>query len=326
VNILFRANSSAMIGLGHVMRCLVLAKRLREYKCSMQISFACELLEGNINHKICEAGFDVYPLASNDVSEVLKLTDLFLTDLLVIDSYAFSLEDERKLLAKSFKTLIFDDLYQKHVLDMVLNHGIQAKGCDYKYLVPKTSKVFCGSRYTLLRDEFFSETKVETKSHHVAVIMGGNDTLNLSALIAELLRKINENFSITVLTTSANPHIASLKNNDKINLLVDAKNIAEILSHQEFIICASGGTLFEVMALKKKFINIQVADNQKSIVDFLKQNNCLTSLSANELNEQSLLGKITYVRSADIYEHFNLEFSKTGLVAELVEQLYITQV
>ena len=52
-NILFRADSSSTIGTGHIMRDLVLAK---QYKNS-NIIFATQDLDGNINYKIKEAGY-----------------------------------------------------------------------------------------------------------------------------------------------------------------------------------------------------------------------------------------------------------------------------
>lgn len=53
-NILFRADSSSTIGTGHIMRDLVLAQQYPE----ANITFATQDLNGNINHKIIETGYN----------------------------------------------------------------------------------------------------------------------------------------------------------------------------------------------------------------------------------------------------------------------------
>jgi len=55
MNILFRADSSSTIGTGHIMRDLVLASQYKD----ANIIFAVQNLDGNINHKIVEAGYKI---------------------------------------------------------------------------------------------------------------------------------------------------------------------------------------------------------------------------------------------------------------------------
>ena len=62
MNILIRADSSSFIGTGHIMRDLVLAK---QYK-SENIIFATRELDGNINYKIDEEGYNKVILQIND--------------------------------------------------------------------------------------------------------------------------------------------------------------------------------------------------------------------------------------------------------------------
>ncbi|MFA7090457.1 MAG: UDP-2,4-diacetamido-2,4,6-trideoxy-beta-L-altropyranose hydrolase [Arcobacteraceae bacterium] len=322
-NILIRCDSSSTLGLGHVKRCLLLAKRLKEHDEYLCISFATQNLQGNINLEILTAGFNIYTLKTNDVEELSSLIAVLHLKLLIIDSYDIdaAFENELKIKNQELKILSFDDTLQPHHADMVLNHGIHAKKKAYKTLVPNSTQLFCGSKYTLLRDEFFEHPTHKKLKNSIAIILGGNDVLNISSAVADLLLDINPSYKITIITSSVNPHLQKLQSNPKTEVLVDIANIAQILSSKELVICASGGTLFEVLALKKKFINLQVSTNQQHIVDFLNAKKIFTTISALELNQTILEEKLQYVTNNNIYKNVSLDFSKTKLVKKILKAL-----
>ena len=147
MNILFRADSSSSIGTGHIMRDLVLAK---QYK-NANITFATQELDGNINHKIVESGYALRILKSNSKDEVLEIIKSSDIDLLVIDNYDVDYEFEKYIKENSaVKILSFDDTYEKHYCDILLNHNISADEKRYKGLVPDECELRCGCKYTLI--------------------------------------------------------------------------------------------------------------------------------------------------------------------------------
>jgi len=106
-NILFRADSSSTIGTGHIMRDLVLAQQYAEDN----ITFATIDLDGNINHKIVEAGYAIEILDSNNLDELNSLIKELNIDLLIIDHYEIDYEFEKalKIQNSTLKILSFDD-------------------------------------------------------------------------------------------------------------------------------------------------------------------------------------------------------------------------
>ena len=321
--ILFRCDSSSKIGLGHVKRCLLLANRLKEQKSNLEISFASLDLNGNINEEITKNSFSIYVLKNLEIEELSNLIAELEIDLLIIDSYDidYIVEKELKRKYQKLKILSFDDTLQNHKSDLILNHGVQAKKSDYKSLIPKSSKALCGSEYTLLRDEFFEKYNSEIVKESIAIILGGNDVLNLSSKIADLLLEINKKYKITIITTSVNPNITELQKRKDIELLVDIENIASIIASKSFVITASGGTLFEVLALKKKFINIEVAPNQKDITKFLEEKSIKTTIKAEELSIRKLEKKIDYIKKKYLYKKLDFKFSKDKLVKKILKEL-----
>ena len=322
-NILFRCDSSSNIGLGHTKRCLVLAQRLKNKNKNLKIGFATQDLHGNINAEIEKANFVVHHLSSNDLEELDFVLESLKINFLIIDSYEidYFFEKQIKIKHPTIKILSFDDTLNPHCADIVLNHGIQAQEQDYKNLLDKKTKLLCGSEYTLLRDEFLDAKKIKVIKNIIAIILGGNDVLNLSSKISNLLLEINKKYKITIITTSANQHLQEFKKNKHIEVLVDINNIATVLLSKGFVITASGGSLFEVLSLKKKFINITVASNQKVVDTFFKNKGIKTTIDAENLTRKSLKNRIKYIKKNNVYKKLTLKFAKNRLVRKILKEL-----
>jgi len=209
-NILFRADSSSSIGSGHIMRDLVLASK---YKNS-NIIFATQDLDGNINYKIKEAKYKIHSLKSNSKKELVKLIKELNIDLLIIDHYQIDYKKEKYIKEKTdVKILSFDDTYEKHYCDILLNHNIGAKKKKYKTLVPSTCRVKCGIKYTLIRDEFYKEKNKsykKTDNTNIFLAIGGTDHSNINISILKVLKKF-ENLKINIVTTKSNKNLKKLK-------------------------------------------------------------------------------------------------------------------
>ena len=159
-NILFRADSSSTIGTGHVMRDLVLAEQFKD----TNITFATQKLDGNINHKIEEKNYAIEILNSNDIQELDTLIKKLVIDMIIIDHYKidYSFEKQLKIENPILKIMVLDDTYEKHYCDVLLNHNISADPKRYKGLIPEYCELRCGSKYTLLRDEFLNNENQNT--------------------------------------------------------------------------------------------------------------------------------------------------------------------
>jgi len=276
LNILFRADSSSSIGTGHIMRDLVLAKKYKD----SNITFASQNLDGNINHKVVEAGYKVKFLKSNDVDELIKLVKKLKIDLVVIDSYDIDYKYEKKLKkAIKVKILSFDDTYQKHHCDILLNHNIYAKKRKYKNLVPKKCELRCGVKYTLLRDEFIKAKEKnykKSKKFTVFVAMGGADSANLNIDILKALKNF-KNLKVHLVTTDANKNLNTLKNYVKyksyIKLHINSKKVAKLMAKSHLAIVTPSVVLNEVYFMQIPFFVIQTAPNQNYMVEYIKSLN-----------------------------------------------------
>ena len=281
-NILFRADSSSTIGTGHIMRDLVLAS---QYKDANTV-FAVQDLEGNINHKIVEAGYKIEILNSNNIEELDKLIKKHNIDMIIIDHYGIDYEYEKQLKIQNptLKILSFDDTYEKHHCDILLNHNISADEKRYKDLVPETCELRCGSKYTLLREEFYHEKAIKReKIYDVFIAMGGADTQNLNIQLLELLPTY---FKVAVVTTTANENLEALKayvkDKEHIDLHINSTQIAKLMNESRFAIVTPSVTVNEVYFMELPFLAIKTADNQKELFAYLLKEHFLVIESFNK--------------------------------------------
>jgi len=300
-NIFFRANSSSSIGTGHIMRDLVLAKQYP----TATITFATQNLDGNINDKIREAGYKLKILNSNDIEELDKLIKILKIDLLVIDHYDIHERQEKQLKIQNptLKILAFDDTYEKHYCDIVLNHNISANKKKYKGLVPKNCELRCGSKYTLLRDEFIKEKErkkqfnIQHSTFNIFIAMGGADHTNINIDILKIIKQVRKNYKhdvkVNIVTTNANKNLEQLKkyckNKNWIDLHINSNKIAKLMKKSDFAIVTPSVTVNEVYFMGLPFIAIKTAKNQDDIYNYLKEKNFQT---LNKFNATKLKNNI----------------------------------
>jgi UDP-2,4-diacetamido-2,4,6-trideoxy-beta-L-altropyranose hydrolase len=282
MNILIRADSSSKVGTGHIMRDLVLASQYPDDN----VVFATQNLKGNINFKIVGSGYKIQDLKSNSVDELDFLIKNLNIDLLIVDSYLIDYEFEKELKSKNknLKLFVFDDTYEKHFCDILLNHNISADKNKYKDLVPNNCELRCGSKYTLLRDEFIKERQrlrytkkinnTKTKTKTIFVAMGGADHSGITIKVLKVLSLV-KNIKVVVATTFANPNLDKLQKYCKykswVNLYINSSQIAKLIGKSDLAVITPSVIANEVCYLGKKIIAIKTVDNQTHMAEYLSR-------------------------------------------------------
>lgn len=268
MNLLIRADSSSTIGLGHIMRTLVLAQQYPD----ATIVFACQNLIGNINDTI---PYPVHILNSNDPKELITLIQKLSIETIIFDHYGIDESFEKQIKeATAITILSLDDTYQKHHCDILLNHNVCADTSRYDGLVPLHCTLRCGSNYTLIRGEFKHEKVVpREKLYDIFISMGGADTANITL---DILNCISPSKRVCIATTTANAHLTQLLattlENDHIEVHVNSNEIARLLHQSSLAIITPSVMVHEVMFMEIPFIAIQTASNQSEMTQYLHHN------------------------------------------------------
>ena len=315
--LLIRTDNSASIGLGHLMRTLLLADGLKEH---FDITYLCRELEGSQNHLILERAFGLRIIKSMECEELLSVIQEIQPTLCIIDHYGVDDTCEKKI--RSLCPLfVFDDEFKMHNADFILNHSFIAKPDDYDYL-PNT-KVLAGSRYSLLKDAFLEHKNRFTplgslKNKKVLITLGGTDVLRLSAPIKKALLRLEPSLHVSIVTTSANPQVAYLKRVEK-NIIVDEKDMASLMQQYDLIITSASTSLLETFSLKKPFIAVQCASNQGKTVDIIKQSglgNIIESFTPSALKRALLFVQYRPQKIKRVLEQYH--FEKDGAAKEII--------
>jgi len=255
---LFRADSSSSIGLGHIKRDLVYATRLKE----ADIAFA------SVDNCV-DIPYPTHKLQTHDIEELIDLCQKDQIRHLIIDNYQVSYEDEKKLKdTLNIKLSVFDDTYERHYCDEILNHNVSAD--RQKYTLEPFTEVSIIS--PLIRDEFkrLPQRNREEKTQEIMIAMGGVDTQNLSPKIIPLCQDFKK---IHVITSAINSHLDELKNIPNITLHVDTDKMAEIMNQCDLAIITPSVIVHEALYMHIPFIAIKTAENQDDIYSYLKENN-----------------------------------------------------
>jgi len=299
----FRVNGGQKIGLGHIQRCLALAKVLKTKKGGL--FFVCKK-EKYIRNMVKENRIDLVEISGTvNLKEDLKETINFLKDkrinILVTDSYRIN-ENYLKDIKKETSVLLvsIDDFAKfSFASDIIINQNAYAKKLDYKSSTGKT-KFLLGPKYALLREGFtgLPPRRLNRKVKNILITFGGMDLLNLTPRVLRDLDRIDEDFSITVLVGPSYRNIKEIekvneKISKKVNVVYDCYEVAELMLGSDIAISGGGTTLYELAATGTPAISLCLSDNQKRNVKAMAEKGVVIGLEGlDTINENVLSQKI----------------------------------
>lgn len=261
-------SGSVSVGMGHIMRTLVIADKMKE---RFNIIYIRESGKeyGIGEDKIKKSGYSLY----SDEDKVYA-------DTLIADTYDMT-EDKLSKLRKRYNRLIYiDDLHclSFYDCDMIINKNFNAENLIYK--APPECKKLLGTKYALLRYEFQTahNITIKEKAENVLITMGGTDPENTSVKILNILKSEPYIFNVAVSrgfserTKSELEYLAA--ENDNIVLHKDPE-MADLISKCDFAVTANGGTTHEIASLGVPQIAVSVAENQNMELNFGENNGML---------------------------------------------------
>lgn len=277
-SVLIRCDASVAGGMGHLSRCMTLAEALRES--GAHVSFLLRAGEIDLNG-IFAGGYHYSTIdwdtdSEQDAALTVEAVRQESSDLLIVDHYRADERYQTHLRNSDIRWLQFTGAQRiKLLADYVLDAGPGVTADRYRGLVCKSSaQLLMGPAYALIRPEFKKYREgytVREPVKRIGITFGGGDDSGASLLTLEALKQLDTEAQIKLISGAANKQLPSVRNwvarymSDRVELIVDCKNMALTLSQCDLAITAGGTTTNEIAALGVPSVIICIADNQERI-------------------------------------------------------------
>ena len=298
--IIFRADGNSIIGMGHVMRSMTIAKAVQSRGESVLFVTA----DSMVDTKLDEAGLNHVSLASDykdmesEIDALREIIEEYKASIIVVDSYQVTNKYLSEI-TKLVPSIYLDDLCNEtYPVSALINYNISADLEEYRRLYQRNKvddstipEFILGLNYVPLRDMFrldsdksklmASADKVPNGETKIEVLLtaGGADPLNIAELVARKWIEVYKDKKLFELNIVCGPlynQVEKLKEVvkecDNITLHIDVKNMAELMNRCQIAMAATGSTIYELCALGIPTVSFYYVENQRRIAEaFEKQ-------------------------------------------------------
>lgn len=308
-----RVDASVKMGMGHLMRCLSLARLLAEE--GADVSFllrshaagltpliegeghAVRLLPDPVRSAVADGSGTAHahwlPTTwQDDAEQTIEMVDrIGSIDWLIVDHYALDTRWERMLRKRAPRILVIDDLADRaHDCDVLLDQNLVGEmETRYSGLVPATCRLLLGPRHALLRPEFAEQRKSlaarSGKIQRIFICYGGSDPSNETAKALAALKSLSlPSLTVDVAIGLSNPHSGMISDLCRMvphaELHRSADNMADFMKLADLAIGAGGVMSWERCCLALPTVAVDIADNQRGALVALAASNAVAYLGS----------------------------------------------
>lgn len=285
---IFKVDADVKSGIGHIIRCLVLAVSLRKnnYKCF----FIVNSNEKNIINLTERNGFQTYSINLNqnyinqndyidaDIFATINILKKFDNNLcLIIDDYNLNYYWEKSISNFVKNIVVLEDIpNRKHFCGLLIDSSFSRVDTEYKQLVLPKTKILTGSKYILLRDEFLFYRKkyvnldnIQFPPKKILMNFGGKDFLReIIDMLFELENsKLPDGVEIDLILgplTNISQRLLDVKVKSRFFLEISnfVHNMPKKMLKSDLCIGAVGSSTWERMCLGRPSILTSISSNQ----------------------------------------------------------------
>lgn len=316
-----RADASAAMGTGHVMRCLALGQTFHSLGGRVCFMGCCD--SPHLAARLDTEGFkrvDILPgdSAMNSLPGMLEITRG--RGWLVLDGYHFDSDFHRAVRAAGHRLLVVDDYHHLpwYDADIILNQS--AGSLDLNYNAPAGTRILSGFQFAMIRKEFLNCSEPEpdrSPRNRILVTLGGADPDNATQKVIAALENM-DGIKVKVVVGPCNPHMAvlqeRLKPGSNIEMVVNP-DMPQLIRWADIAVTAAGTTCLELCHAGVPFVMIVTAENQKILAQSLAAENVGIHMGKMDgISKQKLAGTLL-----ELIEDKEKRTTMAGLARKLVD-------
>lgn len=247
-----RADASAEIGLGHVMRCLALAEVAVEH--GIATCFV-GTIEGSLSERLHAGGHRV--TSPDGRSWLDQVGD---SDAVMYDGYGFGPADHSAAKEVGARVGVIDDRGQGNYLVDVLVHPNLAPNPSFD--VSPSTRVLVGPRFALVRREFWTRRRLRDDGERLLVTFGGSDVAGIGQQITTWAHNHAGRWNVRLLLGTSAPDVDVP---DSVDVVRAPRDVGAIFDEADVAIAAAGSTTWELCCMGVPTLLVQVAKNQEHV-------------------------------------------------------------
>ncbi len=278
-HIFIRTNASGSSGLGHLVRCVCLAKELLSR--NVMVILILDYLEEQTKifldgvHTIALYDSSQEKLSEKyDVAQVLKLIDGYDVSWVILDDYRLHSHWETRIRENDFKLCVIDDVLRTHQCDLIVDMRWRGQNTPSQYdqLVPPESIKLLGPKYSILSTEYSNHAEQNKSSELFSIMIGDLGCIQQNKNVTDSLisnqdifnQKIHVYLVLGPFSTPTQEYIDYFRKYKNVELLIGVNNLYPFFCKTDFYIGAAGGVLYQLLALKIPSLTISISSNQQN--------------------------------------------------------------
>lgn len=281
--IAIRVDASVDLGLGHAIRCLTLALKLRQR--GAKVVFFCKKLPGDACDRLRSDGFEIRELVCGDNASKEEDAEEFLAalqgvrpDWVVVDHYGLDATWESSIRICGARLLVIDDLANRlHECDLLLDQNLVPRLNDrYVGLVSVDTQCLLGPSYALVRPEFLKyraaclKRSIPSHIERVVVFLSGAELRGVFEAVLEGLSGLEARVDIVTGRTDANEtSLLEGVESGRASFVFHGSlpTIAPLLSESDLAVTAGGSITWEKCVLGRPSLACWLAEHQRPIIE-----------------------------------------------------------
>jgi spore coat polysaccharide biosynthesis predicted glycosyltransferase SpsG len=265
MDIYFRCDASATIGIGHVVRCIVLAEQL------IELGFHVKFISSITEYSFLRNKLENLEILILDPSSFIDYKNVILIEYLVIIDTPGRSDLPDSFLAGSKGTLQFlNSSLQINSTDLFISPGLRPRWVSDKDF--SLGKYFYGLEYLIMPKELVDAKRNTSVEKKLVITLGGSNTGELVLEILTFLDSARYPRPILVFVPSFIHLELDSFSHLRIEMLDLTTDIYREISTASDVICGSGTSIYQVLFLNKRAMGVLVAENQIPNFEYLSRN------------------------------------------------------